>query len=527
MARTSGVENVGAGFGESRQGAYQVGFSKPQDDEFSIGDLVRFLWRGRYWVIASALGLFALAGILLLVARIAVPGVNSYSTSIMTTMSGADAGKYPNGAPFSATDLRSPMVVEEVYRLNNLDKSGINLADFGGMISVEPYSPAYQSISDRYRLRLESKTITFEERKAIEEEFRQALDAVNANGVKITLAISESYGISDNLAQKIVSDVPATWAKLFIEKLGVTNLQQSVSGVDIVDPRLVGELDYPLAYDYVAKQSGILLKKLISISEIPGSETYRSTKSGKSVSDLLREAQSFEEFRLRLSLKPIVDQGLSKDPAFAALVYSNLIRSLERDVDVSTGLSSRVTQVIGDFRSKAPGTADGSGAPSGNVATQIDGAFVDRIVELSNRGSGIEFEQGLLRDKLGFENQAVQTNDQKARLNERLLALNTTTLSGISKQLLEKRFVEGMAAAVGEINALWGDASSFGDELSASRLNFDKALYRLNSLPKDVATSKKPLIDLRSALLAIAALIFGAFAGMIAYALKAQIKKEA
>ena len=525
MARSSGVETVRASFEESPQRGYQVGYSRLQDDEFSIGDMVRFLWRGRYWAIVSAIGMFLLAAALLLAARIAVPGVNSYSTSFVATMSGAESGKYPNGAPFSPTDLRSPMVTEEVYRLNNLESYGFNLAEFGGMISVEAFSPAYQSITERFRLRLESKTITFEERKAIEEEFRQALATVNANGVKVTFAVSESYGISDNLGQKIVGDLPATWAKLFTEKLGVTNLQQSVSGVDLVASKLIGELDYPLAYDYVAKQSGILVEKLYSLAKIPGSETYRSAKTGKSVSDLLREAANFEEFRLRLSLKPIVDQGLSKDAPFAVLVYSNLIRSLERDVEVSTGLSSRVTEVIGDFRAKSPGPANAAGATGSSVATQIDGAFVDRIVELSNRGSGLEFEQGLLRDKLGFENQSVQTNDQRVRLNERLEALNKTTLSGISKQSLEKRFVEGMAIAVTEINTLWGETSNFGDELSASRLNYDKVLYKLNSLPKDISTYKKPLLDLRSVLLVIAALIFGAFAGMIAYALRVQIKK--
>ena len=76
--------------------------------------------------------------------------------------------------------------------------------------------------------------------------------------------------------------------------------------------------------------------------------------------DLQRELESIDQFRLKLGLKPIVDQGLAREPAVTSLIYVNLISSLEKDALEQAALSERTSSVINEFRSNKDAGQGGS-----------------------------------------------------------------------------------------------------------------------------------------------------------------------
>ena len=81
--------------------------------------------------VAGATSLVAFTGY-----RYFTPMPVTFSNAIVVTMADVEKGRYPNGSPYSATDLRSAPVLESVYSANQVDKYGVNLATFQGYVSV-------------------------------------------------------------------------------------------------------------------------------------------------------------------------------------------------------------------------------------------------------------------------------------------------------------------------------------------------------------------------------------------------------
>ncbi len=512
----SGPGAEAGGFYVRAQGGHPAAnHDTPHAEELTLGDVFRFAISALPFMVAGAVVFGLIALMMLTFQRAGLPSMSAYRTALLVTMNSNQPGKYPNGSDFAYTDLRSPVVLDEVFRTNKLSDYNISLAGFSDMVTVEPYSPSYDSLAERFRARLENKTLTFEERKGIEDEFRREIEADRARGILVTFSASESTKLPEVLAQKIVNDIPAKWASVFINQLGVTNLPVPVSGEDIVDTKLVAELDYPLAYDYLVNQSLLVKSQLEAIRALPGSISFVAKANGKGVVDLQRELESIDQFRLKLGLKPIVDQGLTREPAVTSLIYLNLINSLEKDASEQAALSQRTSSVINEFRSNKD--AGQGGITTSASGAQFDGAFVDKIVELSKQGAGLEFEQDLLRKKLEYEIANVNFSDRKGRLVERLNSINQGTLVGDVRANIEKKFLAGIARSTDDLNRLWADSVQFMNDLNEKRLNFDKSLYKLTDLPEKMRVEKPSLVTTYTLIVAAAALLAGLVAGLFAY----------
>jgi hypothetical protein len=207
-------------------------------------------------------------------------------------------------------------------------------------------------------------------------------------------------------------------------------------------------------------------------------------------------------------------------------MYENRIRSLNRDAATQAEYSTKVGGVLKSISEpSAATTVTGENAASTNLSAQIDGAFVDKIVQLSEKGLAIDFEKDLQLQRLEIENNTVSISDTRARLTERLTALRLTTLDGIEKQKFEQQFVTGFADAINQMNSIWRQLVDLSSEFSADRLNYDKTLYRLSSLPSDVRISRAELVDMRSLFLVVAAGLLGAAAGALFRFLREQMAK--
>jgi hypothetical protein len=518
------------GFSERSQSGYAAAAPSVSvgEREVSVGDVVRTVWQTRREMIWGAASLVALSLAYLFLQRAAIPPTVAFRTGITVTMNSSEPGKYPNGSSFAATDLRSPVVLDEVFRANSLSDYGLDLGRFSDMVSVEAYSPVFDSLTDRFRTRLENKTLSFEERKAVEDEFKSAIDGLQGKGILVTLSVPESSKLPEVVAQKVVDDIPAKWAGIYVDKLGVANLPVPVSGSSIVDQSLVDDLDYPLMYDYLMDQTEKLAAQIAAIQALPGAISFVSSESGKSISDLRRELEGIDNFRLRLGLKPIVDQGLSREPLVTSVIYQNQIKSLEKDAAAQSAYSQRVSTVIGDFRSSKPGQTGVGETPTASVSSgaQFDGAFVDKIVELSKRGDGIAFEQGLLEKKLEYENANVKLNDRRERIVERLNAINQGALAGEVRLQLEAKFRSASEKAATDLNSLWKNSNVFLAELNNKRLNFDKSLYRSNELAGNFKIDRPRLLNTRFIVVVLSALFAGLLLGSLFSILKSVLSKR-
>lgn len=500
------------------------------DDEVSLGDIARYVRDAFPRVFAGALVASAIGVGLVIGSRLLFPSVNTFRTALVITMPGAEEGKYTNGSAFALTDLKSPAVLDDVFQTNKLFDYGVTFSNFLGMVSVETYAPSFDSVAERFRTRLSDKALTFEEKKLIESEFQQAIGSLRSKSAIVSLSLPENSKIPDSVAQKIVDDIPAQWASLFVDRLGVANLPVPVSGAKLIDKAFLDSLDFPIAYDYLDAQSAKLKSRLSDIAGLPGAISFVSQESGKGIADLQREAEAIDEYRLRLSLKPLVDQGLSKDPTVTVLIYKNKINDLQKDAAVQAEYSGKVNTVINDFRSnktaQVPTGGQGTGVATMVPGPQFDGAFIDRIIDLSKQGGGVEFEQGLLQKKLELENLNVSYSDQMRRLTERRDAIINNALPLELRKSFEEKFVSGVEQAAAEFNKLWEASYEFLDQLDTKRLNNDKALYRLSELPSNMRIGRSSLLTQTSALIILASGFVGALAGFANFVWRRALKSK-
>ena len=82
----------------------------------------------------------------------------------------------------------------------------------------------------------------------------------------------------------------------------------------------------------------------------------------------------------------------------------------------------------------------------------------------------------------------------------------------------------GLERTTNDLNRLWLDSFQFLDELNNKRLNYDKALYRLNELSADMRVEKPAFLSTRTWLIAILAAVFGAFIGLFSFIWRRALK---
>jgi hypothetical protein len=494
----------------------------------SIGDIIRFAWESKKHVIFSG-ALFAfISALFIFHFRVAVPPLATYRTAITLTMPGAESGKYPNGMSFSPSDLRSPAVLRDVYKANEVEKLGLDFQTFNNMVTVEAYSPVLESIIARYRIRLDNKLLTFEERKQIEAEFEAAVSSIEGRALVVTMNIPDNWNIPAALGAKLASDIPAKWADLYLNRLGALRLPVANSNAPLVNMTLLKSLDYPLAYDYLIDQTDKMAKRIGEVAQLPGTTSLLSKMHGKSVADLQRDLDAMSEFRLRRVLRPIVELGLTKSPAMTAITYENMIGNLNIASKSNAERSRLVTGIVADVDANtaqiSQNSPGGNGSANTSVMQPFDGTFVDKIIELSSKSSGVAFRETLLEKKFGFENDGVSTGELSTRLMNRLAAIRRFDANGNANPDLVPAFEAGAAAVVLELDQLWSETNDILEQANLSRIGTDKSLYVSQELPGSAVASREPLFTLRMLIIMAAATLSGAVVGFMIFGLRVIVR---
>lgn len=455
-----------------------------------VSDSIRFLWRGRMWVVAAAALGLVLGVVFLVYTAVSKPSITSYRAALALTMKGARPGQYPSGAPFAASDLRSPAVLEEAYRNSNLQSYNFSIGEFSKSITAESYSPNIDIITARFRARAGARNITPEELKTVESAYRQELDAVRNEGILVTFTVDGKFGIPDEVGRKVVNSIPTYWAQEFIDSLGVTAFPVARSEDDLVDAKVVASLDYPLEFDYIEASASQLLNRIKAISEIPNAWNVSVSDPKQTLFDLQRRVNNVRTFQIDKVLRPLVDRGLNREIELTMLAYENRVQVLALDQANDERRSASISSLI---RERNAGdnpngggqgvSVDGTNSGNGASISTLGDSVVDRIVQLSVSSAGAEFREKLLGQKLEIEDGIADNIKQRQLIERRLAGLrgsNTATDPAKDARLAEV-FGVTAAATIAELNAVWKLANEVLSSLNSDRLNEDKTLY--NSLP--------------------------------------------
>jgi len=376
------------------------------EDEISLTDLFRNIWRQRGLIIGCAvfLALFVLI-YHFTKASFSVPRQVDYSISL-TFLDGKET--YPNGSVFSPRDIITPAVVKDVVMKSGLTVSAEQLT---GAFSVQ-YSNSLMSESENRLSGLLANAKTPEEIRIAAETTLNDMRQATRSLVTISLDLSKA-GVTVPQGEKLVKLVVYTWADLA--------LQRGLASVDINRPLSAFSVQESLnlidVYDNASIYLAALSDAAAKLSGMSGASSL--VVSGRTLNDVRREMDALDV----TDIGPLREFAYSNsadlaatDPAIRVRLYARQrLLNLEHErlakmiasYDAALGQLSRLT---------VAGSAKQSQANNMGGDIQLDQSLLSSMLELGSKLGDVEMRQELFRKRTDATEQMLSLEKELAIL---------------------------------------------------------------------------------------------------------------
>ncbi|HRL93825.1 MAG TPA: hypothetical protein PK873_09695 [Pseudomonas sp.] len=390
-------------------------------DEIDLGDLMLRIWATRVYVVKAVLAVLALFTLYIGVSYMLSEKTVRYSQVFDLAFEGLRKGEFPNGSAFMLSDITSPTVLNRVYRQNNLEAHGLKIDDFRRGVTIQPYAPDYALIRSKYEARLTDKKLTPTDIAELQKQMANELEAAQSGSLIITLILPEQRSLTSDLAQKILLDIPSSWADRAINEQGVLKPNVPVYSERIFDKKRFENLDYLLGMDLILNSIKLVRSNITSLKGQPNASTLVDDESGFTLVDLDKAIQDVADYDIRQIIDPIKELGISRNPEVVKLYYTRRLADLEQEQKLWKDRAEVIRRVLAGYSSDKGSSPTAVSGNQNNMVPQLGDAFLDRLLEVSRQGSDLEFRQKLTQEVLKYENQSIDLEQQIAEI-KRVLA---------------------------------------------------------------------------------------------------------
>jgi hypothetical protein len=481
--------------------------SVPNEDDGSI-DLIGFVQRYRRGFVAVTVLTVLLASAAFFLGRMLPPIEVVATTDITPTFVGAREGKYPNRAPYSPQDIVSNAVVESIWTSQGLE-AAIPLAQLCRNLQVVSGGREIGQLRVEYIQKLSNTKLTSAERIALEAEYAAKTKAMNSASVTISLSGVDGMLTPDQM-KRLLAAVPVQWA------------QQT----DVVGGR---SYDYPIPRGSELRASGAALAEgsaasaavvhaerlkdfanalqtsVDALALLAGSAGVRDA-NGAALVDLSQELSSS---RRNLVIPAYIDalaQARQSDPSgYAAirltrqkLIESELESAKERarvlrEAFTAYADETRMTRRIIDGDRDEPARA--------GVLANVDGTFIDRVIEQAVKSRDVEFRRELTDRSVKADLEVVEKSAQQQ--------FDTWLDETVVERVIDAKVV---AQTTERLRRLTDQLASYSDRaqvlmqlLAARNLNPASAMFTVDVAP---TVTYEQVVGTREAISGAAALWF-------------------
>lgn len=399
----------------------------PAEEEISLSALLQQV---RAWVSQYYCSLRFYLAILLIIFLIffalvilLIPPKYSYSETISFSFPQAEKGKYPNNANFTFNDLTSRLVLEEVWENNDLQNQGISFEAFVSAVSITPFANNEDFIRARYQSLVSKKGLSVSEINEIEKSYGMELESQSRKTARLTLIVPFYSPLSNDLANKVLTDIPKEWSRQAIENMGVVSIP--IAEKESVKDNILKKGSPFQIVDYFYKTSDKLNSALKVISSFPGGETLRDTKTGLNIEDLKNKLTDLNRYWI-IDLDNYIQQ---RNPATELDILSaeTRLREMKDKQQEYYAMANVYKQSLLDYdESKLPNLLKNreNAAPMSNLPTspvvQVQGDAVQKLIELGSKNSDSVFRQGLVQKRVDAELAAAAMTEEITRLERRI-----------------------------------------------------------------------------------------------------------
>lgn len=399
-------------------------------------DRIKILVQGHYRRLRLWVGLttVVVVGVFMLGLFVAPP-MTTYSEVVGFNFPQSEKAQYPNGSPFSITDITNRNVLDQVWRENQLESQGVSFQTFVNSVSVVAYADNEAFIRAKYQGMLARKNLNSADISAMERDYRTEIETQSKKQALITLTVPFSSPLSGSLAKKVLSDIPKAWSDQAINKLGALSIPM-VETESVQEDVLKKGSPFQVL-DYFYKSATQLSVTLSRIEAFPGGASLKDPESDLSVEDLKHRIADLTRYWI-LDFDNYVQQynKASEIDIRSAEIHLKELKNRQQELLAEAHTYKLALQ---DYdatarQSKVASAQDYGGGFRGQGtggSIQFDGDSLQRLIDIGSQNKDSEFRQELTRKRVTAELQA-KSMDQEILRNER--RISSARNSGVKGQ---------------------------------------------------------------------------------------------
>jgi hypothetical protein len=265
--------------------------------------------------------------------------------------------------------------------------------------------------------------------------------------------------------------------RLYVDELGAANAPSTRDSKILVDEKQAAGLDYVLALEFARSAHAELRKRIAALSELGGINDVILSETGRTLSDVAREADALGILSIDGILAPIADSGLSRDAELTKLTLKSAAVEASQN---RAGLDRRM-QLIDDIVRQSTAVSERSaeaGTTSTTSLSQLSDSTVAQLVDLALKNADRPFVQQLLTEKKQLGISRGELTGRIETIERQIAAISAFETSGAQESAeLAERFQKTIAIVTADLNRLWADIGALTERISAKQLNAEKSIY--------------------------------------------------
>ena len=437
---------------------------------------------GKTWRIPliATLVVFVLIVGVLAALRTILPTTTTFISQFHFTFPTVEAGRFPNGLPFTVNEILDPAILDVVYHQLELDKHGIEREKFYAAFSIRPFLLTEQEISERFRQQLSDRRLSFAEREQLEQQLRNQLEQAARGAAELSFTVQHRLAIPTQVGRAIVQKVPFIWSQVAIEKKGVLRIPGFSAVENVISP--VDQQPLPLGILTLTEAMQRLGDRVAELKKIPGALTVLDSVSAKSVRDLERDIRDLQLFHVNPLRVALISHRFNEGGDTVQRIAERRIGDIEiRVADVTMqaeAIGDSVTQFVQAMASLKGRQLERKGAPDtgvmmggGATIPQVADSFIDRIIELTRKDRDEQLQTYVTdrtRAQSELKEDAIALRSEQSRWKELLADLRST---GADRQDLDasarERMIQQLRRAVDKTNSKWAALSRIEAQFAA------------------------------------------------------------
>ncbi len=482
-----------------------------QQDEIDLMLLFRSLLKTwKVWFLSLVL-VSSVFGVVKAYQILFVVNEASYSKPIRLTFPNAQKLVFPSGAKFAYSDIVAPAVVQLAFERNKIGDYKLTIADLQGGLSAIPYAPTYPLIVKKYEKLMGDKKLTADQIGDLQARMNEEIAQATSGEALITLRLDKKE-LPQDVAQRVLSDIPAIWAERALKDKGVLGVNVQLASVNSLNTSLINQVDGLVAGDLLNEKLSLLTQNIQAMSTYEGSQSITDPVTGMKLKDLSYAVDDLGRYVIGGLMAPLRLLGLSHDIASASYYYEDKVNRLK----ISLAALQRESMVLQDVynsylqyeRSPAQQGNETKGS-SPVVMPQLSADMLDKLVSLSGDVAREKYKQQLNDKRLQLMKYIADTESAiaDAQLIRSGLQKNSSVagkLSSTDEQYLAKLKTD-LPSVLAQMSSFFAVSDRIYRQLSIESVGIKDQLYIpvTNSI-----LYKKTIIDIKSTLLIWLALMF-------------------